>query len=209
MTDFVFDAEAVSQGREFILGRAHELEGELGFGYRASELAPSTYAELLAEHAACRLSGLPVRVSSFNNDTTVFGPDVNLAYRFWHDCEHVRLRADFSHGGEVIVAGQQMHEFERSGVRPYSPAWKLLFVETFGYTECNRLLGVFPEDQRQFAADYLEHRLPEAIRREGMRRSILPIDQRSAEIVPLPATSHRTSDKCRRQVRRRRMGDAA
>lgn len=182
---------AVCQLQDFTFQRAEELEREIGFGYRPSECAPSNFDDLVLHYAGCGLTGLPYMVSSLHNETAPLGVEANLAFRFWHDCTHFRLHADFTHQGEVRVSQRQIEEFEAEGVTAHSLPWKLLFAETFGQTECYRRLGGFPLDQTRFTLEYLEHGLPEAICREGSRQGIEPVGDKLADVVRLrPSVGH-------------------
>ena len=169
VSDDRFEA-AVYELSQFVHGRVEQLAGALGFGYRPSRIAPSAFEGLLTEHKACTLTGLPLRVSSAHNEATVFTPDVNVRFRFWHDCTHVSTGGDFGRAGEAIVGQGQLRQLELAGHDPGSLVWRLLFCETFGQTECVHLLGSFPVDQRQFNRDYQTYGLPKAIEREGQRQ---------------------------------------
>ena len=169
VSDDRFEA-AVYELSQFVCGRVEQLAGALGFGYRPSRTAPSTFEGLLTEHRASAFTGLPLRVSSAHNEVSIFTPDVNLGFRFWHDCTHVATGGDFGHAGEAIVGQEQLRQLELAEHAHASLVWRLLFCETFGQTECVHLLGSFPVDQRQFTHDYLTDGLPKAVEHEGRRQ---------------------------------------
>lgn len=196
--------KAICQLQDFTFRRAGDLEREIGFGYRASECAPSDFDSLVLHYAGCGLTGLPYMVSSLHNETAPLGVEANLAFRFWHDCTHFRLHADFTHQGEVRVSERQIGEFEAEGVLAHSLPWKLLFAETFGQTECYRRLGEFPVDQTRFTLEYLEHGLPEAVARAGGRQGIQPIGDELAGVVRLRPSAGQSGGRQRSPSRSQR-----
>jgi len=136
----------------FVTEQAEATARRLGFGWRGSELAPSSFAELQREHRSSELSGLPLRVSSlFCNQTIYNSPDGNHAMRFWHDTSHVRLGLDFSADDEMELACYHLGVlraiggFDASGIEH-----KLLHADTSGQTLCSVVLGRFPHDQLRF-----------------------------------------------------------
>lgn len=162
--------------RTFVIQRAYECKGSLGVGYRPSSCAPATFEDLCREVRMCSQIGLPVRVSSLHNEHTILGPEINMAFRFWHDCTHLELNAGFDRDGELAVGQEQLRQLEVEGnVTVQSLVWRLLFAETIGQTECTAHLGVFPINQWEFTLDYLQLGLREAIRLEGRRQNVLPL----------------------------------
>ena len=169
VTDHQFNA-GVEELSEFIHTRVERISREVGFGYRPSATAPTTFKALLAEHKVSGLTGLPLRVSSDHCETSIFTPEDNWRYRFWHDGTHVATGGNFSRAGEAVVAQEQLRQLEQAGTTPDSLVWRLLFCETFGQAECVHRLGSYPVDQCQFTKDYLAFGLLAAIELEGRRQ---------------------------------------
>lgn len=194
-------AAAIEQLSGFALRRAEAIQNEVGFGFRSSPTAPATFADLRRERRACQCSGLPLRVSNRHNDSAILAPEINVAYRFWHDCTHIRLNENFTRMGEVLVGQEQLRQLEADGHVAGSLPWRLLFAETVGQTECVHRIGRFPIDQRRFTIEYLELGLPTAIRNEAERqhRKAIGVIAKSplatvvasetAEVVPFPQSS--------------------
>jgi hypothetical protein len=89
---------------DYITFAAGKRRIKYGFGWAAGEVAPDTYAKLIAEFQGCMNTLKPFRVWSGASDCTIFtSPQINHAFRFVHDTDHVILQADLSHDGEVKV----------------------------------------------------------------------------------------------------------
>jgi hypothetical protein len=127
-------------------------------GFDVSDEAPETYEELIAHLDA----GGRMLVYSGGSERTIYGdPEVNFAFRAWHDWCHWRGRYDFSHEGErAACAMQGDHLIARYGDSPQTRRWQcILHAEIIGQREYFDRHGAFPEDQRAFVAAYLaEHR---------------------------------------------------
>lgn len=174
--------KGVAELAAFVWRRAEESAAEVGFGFRPSEHGPGSFAELQRQVRLAECSGLPLPVSARFSETAILGERTNVAFRFWHDLTHVRLRAGFDRSGEVAVGQQQLGKLEASGVRPHSLVWRLLFAETLAQDTCLRRTGEFPADQTRFTLDYLEHGLDGAIVLEAGRRAV---ERRSAfRVIP-------------------------
>lgn len=73
-------------------------------GYDVSDAAPETYEELIAHLDA----GGRMLVYSGGSEQTIYGdPEVNFAFRAWHDWCHWQGRYDFSHEGEHAACAMQ------------------------------------------------------------------------------------------------------
>src|SRR5208282_1357378 len=73
-------------------------------GYDVSLAAPETYEELIAHLDA----GGRMVVYSGGSERTIYGdPEVNFAFRAWHDWCHWRGRHDFSQEGERVACAMQ------------------------------------------------------------------------------------------------------
>jgi len=136
----------------FVTERAEATARRLGFGWRGSELAPDSFAELQREHRSSELSGLPLRVSSHFCERTIYNsPDGNHAMRFWHDTSHVRLCLHFTPDDEMELGCYHLEVLRTHGFVAESLEHRLLHADTIGQTLCNATLGRFPIDQLHFA----------------------------------------------------------
>ncbi len=128
-------------------------------GYDVSDSAPETYDELIAHLDA----GGRMIVYSGGSERTIYGdPEVNFAFRAWHDWCHWRGRYDFSHEGErAACAMQGDHLIARYGESSETRRWRrILQAEIIGQREYFDRHGTFPEDQRAFVAAYLADHSP-------------------------------------------------
>ncbi len=118
-------------------------------GYDVSDTTPETYEELVALLDA----GRRMVVFSGGSEQTIYGdPEVNFAFRAWHDWCHWRGRHDFSHEGErAACAKQGDHLVTVYGESSQTRRWRqILRAEIIGQREFFDRHGVFPEDQRAF-----------------------------------------------------------
>jgi hypothetical protein len=128
-------------------------------GYDVSLAAPETYEELDAHLDA----GGRMVVYIGGSEQTIYGdPEVNFAFRAWHDWCHWRGPHDFSHEGErAACAMQSEHLVTLYGESPQTRRWRqILRAEIIGQREFFDRHGVFPEDQRGFVAAYLVWHFP-------------------------------------------------
>lgn len=144
-------AEARQQLSAFINQQAEDLAGRLGFGWRPVMDAPSTYQQLRGalDHSLNSLEPLPV--SSENSASVIYdGPEVNFAFRFWHDVSHVQHGLSFALEDELELALWHLDVLERAGVAPASIAYRLLQADLLGQLLLMGLAGRFPFDQEEF-----------------------------------------------------------
>jgi hypothetical protein len=123
-------------------------------GYDVAAVAPETYEELIAHLDA----GRRMLVYSGGAERTIYGdPEVNYAFRAWHDWCHWRGRHDFSLEGErATCAMQGAHLVALYGESPQTVWWRrILHAEVIGQREYFDRHGVFPDDQRAFVESYL------------------------------------------------------
>ena len=123
-------------------------------GYDVAAVAPETYEELIAHLDA----GRRMLVYSGGAEQTIYGdPEVNYAFRAWHDWCHWRGRHDFSLEGErATCAMQRAHLVALYGESPQTHRWRrILQAEVIGQREHFDRHGVFPDDQRAFVESYL------------------------------------------------------
>lgn len=144
-------AEARRQLSAFINEQADELAGRLGFGWRPVVDAPSTYQQLRGalDHSLNILEPLPV--SSENSASVIYDdPEVNFAFRFWHDVSHVQHGLSFALEDELELALWHLKVLEQSGTARESIAYRLLEADLLGQLLLLGLVGRFPFDQEQF-----------------------------------------------------------
>jgi hypothetical protein len=111
--------------------------------------APGTLKELNAHVAKTGR----ILVWSGASDETIFGsPDINHAFRAWHDWCHWRLQAEMNAVGEYAVYVEQCAHLNT--VYPGHPKlgmWMdLLFVEIVEQNAFHERTGHFPANQRAF-----------------------------------------------------------
>src|SRR5208337_2128711 len=128
-------------------------------GFDVSDAAPETYEELVALLDA----GGRMLVYSGGSERTIYGdPEVNFAFRAWHDWCHWRGRYDFSHEGErAACAMQGDHLVTLYGASPQTLRWRrILQAEIIGQRDYFDQHGAFPQDPRTFVAAYLADESP-------------------------------------------------
>lgn len=123
-------------------------------GYDVAGDAPATYEELIARLDA----GHRMLVYSGGAERTIYGdPEVNYAFRAWHDWCHWRGRCDFSLSGERATCAMQSEQLVALYGEFTQTRWwrRILFAEVIGQREYFDRHGVFPDDQRAFVENYL------------------------------------------------------
>ena len=123
-------------------------------GYDVADDAPNTYEELINYLDA----GRRMLVYSGGAERTIYGdPEVNYAFRAWHDWCHWRGRHDFSLAGEnATCAMQGKNLVALYGESPQTRWWRrILHAEIIGQREYFDRHGNFPYDQRDFISGYL------------------------------------------------------
>lgn len=123
-------------------------------GFDVGPNAPDTF-EALKAHIA-RTGRMLVWDGA--SDATIFGdPEVNYAFRAWHDWCHLKADADFSKGGEKAAADvQKRHIRSLYGYGPTADRFcRLVDCEVVAQGEYAAIHGEFPKDQMAFARDYL------------------------------------------------------
>lgn len=154
----------------FVTYRAHEAAARLGFSYRPDPLAPDTYDDLVDAHRACEAERRPLPVSSLFCQETIYPTaEENLAFRFWHDTEHVRLGMDFSPPMEFALAFEHLADAEAAGFGPDTLVWALLYADTVGQSVACSVLQRFPTDQPAFVTDCVRLGVVGAVRAESRR----------------------------------------
>ena len=134
-----------------VLAMAHRLFPR---GFEVANDAPQSYEELVARLDA----GMPMLVWRGGSQNSIYGnPEVNYAFRAWHDWCHWRGRHDFSFEGEMAAYRMQAeHLVVVYGDCPRTKWWqRILHAEIIGQRQFYNMLGYFPDDQRDFVEAYL------------------------------------------------------
>lgn len=118
------------------------------------QAAPRTLAQSIAYWRTHNAVG----VSGANSGHTIFGaPAVNHAFRAWHDWHHIRLEADFDHGGEWQVYLAQGADIRAIGLPKADErlCLRVLYCEVIGQLQHEERFGRFPADQRAFTERFM------------------------------------------------------
>jgi len=121
-------------------------------GFDVCETAPSTYQELKNHlDAGKRL----VVYSGGSNGTIYADPEVNYAFRAWHDYTHWKGSFDFSVEGETAVCQEQCRQLvERYG--DSARRWcGILRAEVIGQRLFYQRHKKYVSDQRAFIEEYI------------------------------------------------------
>ena len=119
----------------FVAKQAARLEDYLGFGFYPTPNAPSSFEAVLAAFEFSKEFHRPFPVYSGACDNTIYTtPYRNQCFRFWHDCLHIELCADFSHEGELAVA-QAHYAVISAAFGADSIEAMLMYQDTFGQLE--------------------------------------------------------------------------
>lgn len=137
---------------------------EVGFGWKATPVAPSTYPELRAVYEASERTRSPLPVSSLFCDTVMYPHRAdNYKLRFWHDTLHVQTGLTFSAADELELGVHHMRIAEREGITRGSLPWRLLRIDLLGQNYLLAVANRFPANQRAFGERCIERGLDEAI----------------------------------------------
>ncbi len=101
-----------------------------------------------------------LKVNSDHSENTIFGyPEVNHAFRAWHDHCHLLANADFSREGERAAAELQIKQMkvfmEGSPVIPVFE--KLIYAEVVGQADYFFETGKFPDNQREWTEEFFRN----------------------------------------------------
>lgn len=130
-------------------------------GYDVSDIAPSTFEELILHLD----NGGRMIVWSGGSGTTIFGsPEVTFAFRAWHDFEHWCGRYPFTLAGEAAATTAQLKRLQRMfGNHPREREWRAYMLEeVIGQALYAEINDTFPNNQRLFAKKFLEAMEPQA-----------------------------------------------
>ena len=125
-------------------------------GFDVSEKAPHTFDELKSLLDADKR----LVVYSGGSSSTIYAdPQVNYAFRAWHDWSHWTGNHDLSFEGEIAVCRQQQaHLFELYNDTEQTRRWcKLVCAEIIGQATYHLCYKRFPNNQRGFVEAFLEN----------------------------------------------------
>ena len=120
-----------------------------------AEGAPDTYDGVVAEVRAAMGGGRAVRVYAGASERTIYWrPEVNHAFRAWHDLTHAWHGFDFTTEGEIATARAQIaYMGDVTGI-DRGDAVRLLYADTIGQVEYFARHGAFVPDQVAFVQRY-------------------------------------------------------
>jgi len=123
-------------------------------GFSVSETAPATYEELVIQIEQLHR----IVVWSGASDATIFGdPEVNYAFRAWHDWCHWHGRLPFTFEGEQRVCEMHCAQLlSLYGDSDKTRRWcRIVEAEIIGQRLHFDRFGHFPSDQYDFVVAYL------------------------------------------------------
>ena len=126
-------------------------------GYDLDDAAPSGLADLQE-----RMNAYRKRVWSGASATTIYGdPEVNYAFRAWHDYHYWRSGLDFTPHHEAIVAELQCADIIKVyGDSEMTRHWcEIIRAEVIGQMAHFYLHGDYPVDQMAFVQAYLKDKI--------------------------------------------------
>jgi len=92
------------------------------------------------------------------SDSTIYSsPEVNFAYRAWHDWLHLQLQADVSYADERRVSEAHYQIATAAGIPEHEVM--ALWYDSHGQNVYHQYNGCFVKDQRGFVLNCLEHGL--------------------------------------------------
>ncbi len=176
-------ASAAMNLSTFIFSEATKLSEQLGFGWRATPDAPSSFDAVLDAHQHSRTTGERYPVLSSGSESSIYASaEVNHAFRFLHDMTHVRLELGFDPDAELYVAVEHLNTLRRAGYAVGSTEWHLLHADTIGQLVAGCVLGRFVIDQRAFVFDCVRRGLNVAIEIESTRTNAATRDSAPEEL---------------------------
>jgi hypothetical protein len=116
---------------------------ELAPVFEARDVAPETFRDILPIRGAIVWSGA-------SGQTIWADPQINHAFRAWHDRCHCDGAHDFTFAGEAATCERQISEL--LALYPRAPAGWLAAIraEVTGQAEFFAMTGSFPSDQYAF-----------------------------------------------------------
>ena len=137
--------QAVQNLRKFFINRADHYSRTFNVHYEEAPDAPQDWEGIKRQF----IPGKVVKVGTDGVETSLFGAGYEYALRFWHDALHVKLNADLSLEGELVVATAHLEEVE-AAFGPRSLEAIIMAADTFGQTLFFRLKGGFVSNQHDY-----------------------------------------------------------
>lgn len=145
----------------WVLSRAAREVQRRGYGWSAVDhTAPGTSQQLKGAFDACRTSRRALPIWAGGCDHSIYVPTagllagyINRCGRFWHDCLHDTLDCWLDCAGELVVGMAQIEEVRRA----FGNGLEVLLItaDTIGQTAYYQKHGKFPDDQLEFALDFI------------------------------------------------------
>jgi hypothetical protein len=156
----------------FVRNRAFESAEALGFDWVGVPDAPQTYQQLRGAFEHSQRSGDPLPISNLYCDNTIYlEPADNVAFRFWHDTSHCRLRLSFSMQDEWELALWHLEQLEAFGLGPGTTEHEMFRHDSLGQIILLGIAGRFPLVQGEFVQRCIEAGLDLGILHELRRVS--------------------------------------
>lgn len=135
---------------KFVVAMAQRIVRVTGVNYEESLVAPSTHEEVMIEWRTALETGKPFRVYSGASDCTIYdAPDVNWAFRFWHDYLHVKHNLGMGIRDEMQVGALHWLEVSQEFGDDSLEA-KIIAADTSGQALYHHIFGTFVADQEEF-----------------------------------------------------------
>lgn len=151
----------------FVEDQAVRTARDVGFSWRPDSAAPDRYDVLLAAYQNSVDTGQALAVSDLYCESTVYvSPGANMAFRYWHDVNHVRRGLSFGLVDELKLADLHLAELTASGLGPQTTAWQLLHADLVGQIYVMALIDRFPLAQGAFALDCVRRGFDVAVEAE-------------------------------------------
>ncbi len=153
---------------DFITQQARNTAHQVGFGWLQSLDAPDKYSLLQEHYAEIQRSGGALRVSSYNSTNVIFtSPEVNYAFRFWHDMHHLKLGLSFKFVDEIELGLWHLDQLRRAGFGRDSLESRLLEADVLGQNYLYSVAECHPSDQAAFVTRCLRLGLHEGVLAEA------------------------------------------
>ena len=148
----------------FVLNQAEQTAHGAGFGWEARADAPDKYPVLQAHYDEIKRSGGPLHVSSYNSGNAIYTtPQINHAFRFWHDMHHLKLGLSFKFVDEIELALWHLSVAEKAGLGRGSLESQLLEIDLLGQNYLYSVARKHPVNQEVFVRRCLDLGLHEGV----------------------------------------------
>lgn len=156
----------------FVLSQAKVTAHEAGFGWEARPDAPDKYPLLQEHYQQIKISGGALHVSSYNSGNIIYtSPEVNHAFRFWHDIHHLKLGLSFRFVDEIELALWHLSVAQQAGFHRDSLEAQLLEIDMLGQNYLYSVARKHPANQERFVRRCLLLGLHEGVLEEARRET--------------------------------------